>query len=337
MTTSPPRAARLSQARLPPLDQSIESWPGRKVSIGGTQVFIRTTPATGPDAEPALYVHGLGGASTNWTDLAAQLSPRLAGEAIDLPGFGWSGPSPNGDYSLQAQARVVISYLGSSGRGPVHLFGNSMGGAISILVASSRPDLVRTLTLVSPAVPTFKPSTAPGADPRMVLLAVPGLNSVIQRKLEKLPLDARVRATLRLVYGDFSRVPQNRIDEAVADLEGRARMSWGGRAFVAAMRSLGASYVRRGERSMWARMAEISAPTLVVWGDRDRLVDVRLAPRTAASIPGARLLVLEGVGHVAQMEDPQTTARAALGLIEDTHTGVDHGVDHGPADQGVRA
>jgi pimeloyl-ACP methyl ester carboxylesterase len=333
MTTSPPPAARLSQASLPPLDQSIKPWPGRKVSIGGTQVFVRATPATGPDAEPSLYVHGLGGASTNWTDLAAQLSSRLAGEAIDLPGFGWSGPSPDGDYSLRAQARVVISYLASSGRGPVHLVGNSMGGAISILVASGRPDLVRTLTLVSPAVPTMRPNPTPGADPRMVLLAVPGLSGVILRRLAKLPAQTRASTTLKLVYGDFSRVPQNRVDEAVADLEGRARMSWGGHALVAAMRSLGASYVRRGERSMWARMAEIRAPSLVVWGDRDRLVDVRMAPRTAGAIPGARLLVLEGVGHVAQMEDPQTTARAVLGLIEDSHTGV----DQGPADEGVRA
>ena len=69
---------------------------------------------------------------------------------------------------------------------------------------------------------------------------------------------------------------------------------------------------------MWGRIAQVRVPTLVVWGDRDRLVDPALAPRVAATIPGARLLVLEGVGHVAQLEDPVITARAALGLIEDT-------------------
>jgi pimeloyl-ACP methyl ester carboxylesterase len=64
-------------------------------------------------------------------------------------------------------------------------------------------------------------------------------------------------------------------------------------------------------------MAAVTAPTLVVWGGRDRLVNVALAPRVAGTIPDARLLVLPDVGHVAQLEDPVTTARAALGLLED--------------------
>jgi pimeloyl-ACP methyl ester carboxylesterase len=57
-------------------------------------------------------------------------------------------------------------------------------------------------------------------------------------------------------------------------------------------------------------------PTLVVWGDRDRLVDPALAPRLATTVPDARLLVLEGVGHVAMLESPDPTARAVLGLVE---------------------
>jgi pimeloyl-ACP methyl ester carboxylesterase len=55
----------------------------------------------------------------------------------------------------------------------------------------------------------------------------------------------------------------------------------------------------------------------VLWGDRDRLVDPRLAPRLAAAVPGARLRLLEGVGHVAMLEAPEATARAVLGLVED--------------------
>jgi pimeloyl-ACP methyl ester carboxylesterase len=57
-------------------------------------------------------------------------------------------------------------------------------------------------------------------------------------------------------------------------------------------------------------------PTLVLWGDRDRLVDPALAPRLATAIPGAGLHVLEGVGHVAMLEAPEHTARAVLGLVE---------------------
>ena len=100
-------SARLSDVPLPPVDPSIPPWPGRKVRVGGTELFVRSTPGEG--TEPALYVHGLGGASTNWTDFAGLLSGRLAGEAIDLPGFGESGPGT--DYTVAGHARTVIAYL----------------------------------------------------------------------------------------------------------------------------------------------------------------------------------------------------------------------------------
>jgi pimeloyl-ACP methyl ester carboxylesterase len=290
--------------------------------VAGTQVFVRTTPSTSSDAEPALYVHGLGGASTNWTDLAALLSPRLAGEALDLPGFGRSGPSPDGDYSIAAHARVVTSYLQNSGRGPVHLFGNSMGGAVAIVVASARPELVRTLTLVSPAVPDYRPSLR--GDPRLALLLVPGVGPHVMSRTSRTPAEDRVRAVLELCFADPSRVPQHRIEEAVAEVAGRTGMRWASTAMVGSLRSIAGTYLRAGDRSMWARIARIEAPSLVIWGDRDRLVDVRVAPRVATTIPDARLLVLPGVGHVAQMEQPVASAAAVMGLLEDAGAPVVH-------------
>ena len=68
-------------------------WPGRPVVLDGRVTYLRETPATGTAAEPALYVHGLGGSAANWTDLAGLLAHRLDGQAIDLPGFGRSDPA----------------------------------------------------------------------------------------------------------------------------------------------------------------------------------------------------------------------------------------------------
>ncbi len=167
----------------------------------------------------------------------------------------------------------------------------------------------------------------------MVVLAVPGRRAATcSGKLDRLPAEQRVRGTLKLVYGDTTKVAQKRIDEAVEELEGRAGMEWSGRAFIAALRSIAGSYIR--SKSMWTRMGEITAPTLLVWGDQDRLVDVRLAAKTRDHIRGSRLIVLPGVGHVAMMEDPQTTARAVLALLEDAAatplTGRDRASDPGP-------
>jgi pimeloyl-ACP methyl ester carboxylesterase len=81
------------------------------------------------------------------------------------------------------------------------------------------------------------------------------------------------------------------------------------------MRGLLTSYLR--VNGAWRLAARLRPPTLVIWGERDRLVDARLAPRLAETIPDARLLVLDGVGHVAMLEQPEQTARAVLGLVEE--------------------
>ena len=313
--TAPVRTARLSGAPLKPVDPSIPPWPGRTERLRGADVFVRVTPPTGPDPEPALFVHGLGGASTNWTDLADLLSGTLAAEALDLPGFGRSGPAPRGDYSVEGHARTVIALLESRGGAPVHLFGNSLGGAVCVLVAATRPDLVATLTLVSPAMPWLRPRR--GADATMPLLLVPGLAGLVQRRVDSWSAERRAQATVDLCFGDPSSVPPNRFAEAVEEVTRRRALPYASTAFTTSLRGLALSYAAVGDRSLWRRAASVQAPTLVVWGDRDRLVTVKLAPKTARTIPDARLLVLPGIGHVAQLEDPETVARAFLALRED--------------------
>jgi pimeloyl-ACP methyl ester carboxylesterase len=323
------RPAPMTGAGIPALDLSRPPWPGHPVWVGGAQIFIRPTPTSSPDAEPALYVHGLGGSSTNWTDMAAMLAPRLAGEAIDLPGFGQAGPSPDGDYSIAAHARLVIRYLESSGRGPVHLIGNSMGGTISIVVATSRPDLVRSLTLISPAVPDRKPGKR--GDPRLAVVFLPGVGNRAMDRVNRAPVEDRVRGVLEMCFANPSLVPPHRFQEAVDEVRSRNGMRWAGPAVVASLRSIAGTYFVGGERGIWGRLARIGVPTLVIWGDHDRLVDVRVAARVALAIPDAKLLVLAGVGHVSQMEDPVSTAMAVAALVDSLpiHRGADqpHAVD----------
>lgn len=316
MTTAAARTtttARLSDAPLPPVDPSIPPWPGETVDVGGTRLYVRRTPG---DGEPALYVHGLGGASTNWTDFAGLLAGRLAGEAIDLPGFGHSGPVGRGGYSVPGHARTVISYLEQRGTAPVHLFGNSLGGVVSLLVAATRPDLVRTLTLISPAMPFW--GVRKGSAAAMPLLTLPGVGGYLQKKLDGVPSEQRARGVIELCFADPSLVPENRLQEAVDDIARRRDLTWRSEAFTGSLRGLATSYLARGPRSLWRQAGAVQAPTLVVWGAEDKLMPVSVAPRTAAALPGARLLVLPNVGHTAQLEAPEPTARAVLGLLEDS-------------------
>ena len=311
--------ARQSDAALAPLDD-VRSWPGREVQVGAQRVHVRTTPTDAGDAEPALFVHGLGGSAHNWTDFAGVLRNRLAVEAIDLPGHGRSGPGRQ--YTPNAFAEIVIAYLEQSGeqsgRGPVHLVGNSMGGAVSLLVAARRPDLVRTLTVISPAVPDNRPRIYPlRNDPRMALLVVPVLGErVVASFNRRYAVEVRAAGTIKLCFADPSRYPEQRMAEAVEEGRDRMELPWANSAVLRSMRGL-ARWQFLARRPVWRELGTIRVPTLVVWGDTDRLVAPDLAPYVAGAIPDARLTVMKDIGHTAMMEDPEATARAMLGLLED--------------------
>ncbi|CAN5523697.1 alpha/beta fold hydrolase [soil metagenome] len=317
-----PRLAELASPTGYPLatpDPARTPWPGQFHTIAATDVFVRVTPSTAPEPEPALYVHGLGGASTNFTDLADLLSPWFDGHSIDLPGFGSSGPPVGADYSIDAHARIVIGYLEQSGRGAVHLVGNSMGGAISLKVAATRPDLVRTLTLISPAVPDLRPRK--GGDLLLPLLLVPAVGKRALRKLDQASPERRAKALINLCFAHPERVPANRLAEAAADVVARREMGWAHDALLMSFRGLIRSYLATGTRSVWHRMSAVAAPTLVVWGQLDKLVNVSNAPKVATTIPDATLLVLPDGGHTAQLEDPSVTARAILALRQRANDG----------------
>jgi pimeloyl-ACP methyl ester carboxylesterase len=197
----------------------------------------------------------------------------------------------------------------------VHLLGNSLGGLISLLVATRRPDLVATLTLISPAMPVYR---VPQAFDRAVpLLLVPGIASMAERRLAGVAAEDHVRALIAMCFGDPHGVPRERWEQALEEARERGEQPWANRALTRSMRGLMTSYLKVGRAGAWRLARAVSCPSLVVWGDRDRLVDPRLAPRLAAAMPDARLLVLEGIGHVAMIEAPEPTARAVLGLAEE--------------------
>jgi pimeloyl-ACP methyl ester carboxylesterase len=104
------------------------------------------------------------------------------------------------------------------------------------------------------------------------------------------------------------------------------------------MRGLITSYLKVGAANAWRAARRLTTPTLVLWGSRDKLVDPALAPRLAAVVQDARLLVLDGVGHVAMLEEPERTARAVLDLVETLDQRADGAADQrNPADPVVEA
>jgi pimeloyl-ACP methyl ester carboxylesterase len=306
----------------------IPPWPGELVALDTGQLFVRSAPAVldsgeggqaagaGGPAEPAVFVHGLGGSARNWTDLMDLLShpgppPGPAGpvmdcEAPDLPGFGHSPVPADRDYSIGAHARAVIALIDKRGRWPVHLVGNSLGGAVCTRVAARRPDLVRSLTLVSPALPDLRPRPGPL---RVAAASLPGLGPWALRHLEAVPPERRTAQTIRELYGDPSLLHPDRFREEVEEVIRRDGTGYQADALLGSARAIVGEYLRWGPGTLWRDAARVTAPALVIHGSEDRLVSPATAGRAARSFHSAHVVVLPKVGHVAMMERPDVVAR----------------------------
>jgi pimeloyl-ACP methyl ester carboxylesterase len=259
---------------------------------------------------PMVLVHGLGGSHANWLAVGPSLARTHRVVAPDLAGFGLTRPDGRSS-SVEANTRLLEGVIEQVGR-PVVLVGNSMGGLISMLLASRRPHLVQGLVLVGPALP--RPMSA---RPNLVVTAafatyaVPGLGEMyVRRRASRLGPEGMVRETIKLCTVDPSRVPRDVYDAHVELARTRREFPWAMEAYLEAARSLVRVVSRR--RRFEAMMRSIAAPTMLIQGSEDRLVPVAAARQAARVCPGWRLEVFDDVGHTPQLEVPERFVDAVV-------------------------
>jgi pimeloyl-ACP methyl ester carboxylesterase len=287
-------------------------WPREDVVVPNGTLSLRHADPVEPDtAERALFIHGLGGNASNWTDLMSLLRDRLDSYAVDLPGFGWSPPPRDGDYGLARTAESISDLIATrlDGRA-VHLFGNSMGGAIAVQLAARHPELVRTLTLVSPALPKIGVRRT---NVHLPVIAAPGLGTTLMKRYLTLDAATRAQATIDVCFADPTSVPLQRMNEAVEEVRRRDALPYVADAFLQALRALLATYLDRSAERPWKLAERITCPTLLVYGRADKLVDPIHAHTKA--FPDMRVLVLPHAGHVSQIEQPVLVADAWRDLL----------------------
>jgi pimeloyl-ACP methyl ester carboxylesterase len=279
----------------------------RSIDLGGPVHYLDF----GGNGPPIVLVHGLGGSALNWLSVGEPLSALGRVYAIDLAGHGRTRAI--GRSSRVADNRLLLSrFLAEVARAPAALMGNSMGGYLSLAQAAAEPASVRALVLVAPAVPRPPGKTL---DPRVfatfAALMMPLLAQQVLRRRARRGPEAMVRDLMKLCTVDVSRIDPKVMEAHVA--LARERIAYGkaaGADFIAAARSL--VLVLAGRTKYLEMVRKVAAPTLLVAGERDRLVRLGAAKAVAESRPDWRFEVLDDIGHVPQLECP---ARF-LGVVE---------------------
>lgn len=263
---------------------------GRFVFVHGLRMFA-ITEGEGPDV---VLVHGMIDSTFTWRHVFPTLAKEFRVHAIDLPGFGFSD-KPDADYETAWLADFVAGYLDVAGVSNAMLVGNSMGGNVAIEVAIRHPDRVSSLILLEASgawIPRDDEMEEVASEPPSWVTGL--LRSDFGEALVRmLPTRGVLRDSLTPAY--FS--PEELTDERLDAWHGPLQTENGMAAFMA--RSTAFAVAERDEE-----IRTIRAPTLVITGDTDRMVEAAVAERYAELIPGSEFELWEDTGHMIQEQRP---------------------------------
>ncbi len=251
------------------------------------------------DGPPILFVHGLSGCWQNWLEQLPAFAERHRVIAVDLPGFGGS-QLPAREISIAGYAAFLDRLCERLGvEEPLTVVGNSMGGFVAAELAIAVPERVERLVLVSAAgISSDRARREP------LLTAARGIGVVTAWAASRHEALARRpglrRLALRLVARHPERLP--------APLAFELMQGSGKPGFLPALSAL-LGYPLRD------RLEQIACPTLIVWGEDDRVIPVKDAARFERLIPDARAVVLPDTGHVAMIERPYVFNSLLAGFL----------------------
>ncbi|CAN5530992.1 acetoin dehydrogenase dihydrolipoyllysine-residue acetyltransferase subunit [soil metagenome] len=238
-------------------------------------------------AQPILFLHGLGGSLGSWQIVLGGLAGQYRVVALDLPGHGASAKTEpsQADYSITGHAYAIGESLDLLGLKDTILVGHSLGGAVALSLASMQPGLVRGLVLID--------SAALGTE----------ISSGLLDLMAGEPGPETARELLDLFMEDKKLVTHRAIDEMAGN-----QLSEGG--WQAQQATANAAFAG-GKQSDYSaeRLEQMTTPVLLIWGELDRVIPAAHGASAVSALPDAVLAVLPGVGHVPQVEQPDTVTR----------------------------
>lgn len=244
----------------------------------------------GGQGEPLLLIHGFGADKDNFTRVARWLTPRYHVIAPDLPGFGEAPKPEDVGYTVAEQMERVRAFAQALELKDLHLGGSSMGGFISATWAAKYPAEVRSLWLLAPA----GVSSAPDSD-LVTLLKQGGRNPLMATTTDEF------FKIFRFTMSDPPFVPRPLLDVIAR-----------GRIANHALEEKIFDDLRKRSAPLEQLVKGLPTPARIVWGDKDRALNVGGAEILHKLMPNSSVLIMPGIGHLPMLERPEAAAKDYL-------------------------
>jgi len=270
--------------------------PSTFIDVAGMRVHVRDEGLR-DDPVPIILLHGTSASLHTWDGWVRELEQDRRVIRVDMPGFGLTGPTPDGDYTIAAYVRFATAVLDHFGIEHCVLAGNSFGGWVAWETALAQPGRVNALILVDSAGYAIRSQSVPIA---FRIAQIPVLNRLMEVTLPR----SMIESSVRNVYGHPDKVTPELVDRYY-----EITLRQGNR------RSLVQRFVQAPLGIDEERIKELKVPTLILWGGRDRLIPLEYAGLFNRDIAGSELVVFDDLGHVPQEEDAARTVGAAKAFL----------------------
>ncbi|WP_297336101.1 alpha/beta hydrolase [Algoriphagus sp.] len=272
------------------------------IEVDGMNLHVRFMG----EGDPIFLIHGSFSSLHTWDEWQRELSPYFMTISVDLPGHGLTGPDELKRYTVEDYGQVILRLAEKLNLPRYHIAGNSMGGAVALQVASTRPDQVLSLNLINSSgaprpISRKLPSQSESESQQtwiFQLLEHPVFAKVLLKCTPKFLFSMNMKE----VYGDPERIKAESVDRYF-----ELMLREGNREATLDRIS--------GKQNSSIQFDRLTMPTLIMWGDLDRWIPVQQALDFEKEIPGSNLIIFEGVGHVPMEEIPTKSVAEYLSFL----------------------
>ena len=288
---------------IPPevLNEKYNVQPSQYLRVDGMDIHYRVEGQASADP-PLVLLHGTSSSLYTWNAWTEMLKDQHRIIRLDLPGFGLTGPHPKGDYSVEIYLEFLESFLDKLEVEECIIAGNSIGGEIAWRYALNHPEQVKKLILIGAAGYPVDIEELPLAKlPLSYLwLRIPWVRELsVEFSSHEV-----IRNSLEYLYGD----PEKVTDEIVELYFDMTHRDGNREALTERMESFG-------RKAPYKKIPTIKTPTLILWGEKDRLIPVENAKHFHRDLRNSSLVIFPEAGHMPMEEIPHKSVAAVKNFL----------------------